>query len=295
MAQGYVRCGRCSNVFNAIVGLTDDRGALAQSGAQGTATTSIIRKAPSISDDEPGGTGRARTTPARSEAVYAEPDANEVKVPGGVRRAATAQRARRRAHQPRRPRRLPTTRAPGAVSFVAPPPGPPGRRLRRRRLRKALDVEKRYSDTEGIDTYSESELEFNPDVTDADEGVRRSRARHVQGRCHRQVPQVRDGRGAAATRRAAGGDERAPSGARPPAGTTQGRGSAAAPTAKSSAGAGAAKAAASAAGANGAASTARFKRLARKRPSVPMRQALTPLASTRAPPTQALPTAPLPA
>jgi len=26
VAQGYVRCGRCSNVFNAIVGLTDDRG-----------------------------------------------------------------------------------------------------------------------------------------------------------------------------------------------------------------------------------------------------------------------------
>src|SRR6185369_5463504 len=76
VAQGYVRCGRCSNVFNAIVGLTDDRGALA--GSQGTATTSIIRKAPSISDDPPAAQDSLGDT-GETEAVYAGPDANEVK------------------------------------------------------------------------------------------------------------------------------------------------------------------------------------------------------------------------
>src|SRR5579859_8276807 len=34
VAQGYVRCGRCSNVFNALARLSEDKGA---SQAQGTA------------------------------------------------------------------------------------------------------------------------------------------------------------------------------------------------------------------------------------------------------------------
>src|SRR6185369_7246285 len=76
VAQGYVRCGRCSNVFNAIVGLTDDRGALANPGT-GTATTSIMRKAPSISEDESASDPLSQT--GESEAIYAEPDADEVK------------------------------------------------------------------------------------------------------------------------------------------------------------------------------------------------------------------------
>src|SRR5437868_13311172 len=68
VAQGYVRCGRCSNVFNAIVGLTDDRGALANAGAPGTASTSIIRKAPSISDDAPATPQDALNDTGESEA-----------------------------------------------------------------------------------------------------------------------------------------------------------------------------------------------------------------------------------
>src|SRR5690348_15265468 len=71
VAQGYVRCGRCSNVFNAIVGLSEDRsgGANAQ---PGTASTSIIRKAPAIRDDPPheGGSPSDET-----ELVYAAPPA----------------------------------------------------------------------------------------------------------------------------------------------------------------------------------------------------------------------------
>ena len=71
VAQGYVRCGRCSNVFNAIVGLSEDRSGGANAQQPSTATTSIIRKAPSISDDPPH-EGLSSDTD-ETEALYAEP------------------------------------------------------------------------------------------------------------------------------------------------------------------------------------------------------------------------------
>jgi predicted Zn finger-like uncharacterized protein len=52
VAQGYVRCGRCSNVFNAIVGLSEDRSGNTPVQA-GTASTSTIRKAPALADMPP--------------------------------------------------------------------------------------------------------------------------------------------------------------------------------------------------------------------------------------------------
>ena len=70
VAQGYVRCGRCSNVFNAIVGLSEDRSGGA-GGQTSTASTSIIRKAPSIGDDPPHD-GIADT--GENESLYAEPE-----------------------------------------------------------------------------------------------------------------------------------------------------------------------------------------------------------------------------
>jgi predicted Zn finger-like uncharacterized protein len=71
IAQGYVRCGRCSNVFNAIVGLSEDRSG--GSGTQpGTASTSIIRKAPSITEDD--ATRELLTDTGETEAIYAEPE-----------------------------------------------------------------------------------------------------------------------------------------------------------------------------------------------------------------------------
>jgi len=167
VAQGYVRCGRCSNVFNAIVGLTDDRGALG-SGAQSTATTSIIRKAPSISEDEPPADPLSQT--GESEAIYAEPDAEEVK----FQEVFTEPVARTQAPTPA-PKTPPAAagpppapRAPAPISFIAPPPGPPIKAPEPTApAKKSLDAEKRYSDTEGIDTYpQDSELEFNPAVTD---------------------------------------------------------------------------------------------------------------------------------
>ncbi len=64
----------------------------------------------------------------------------------------------------RRPLPLRIRARPAPISFVAPPPA--RRESARATAAKALDAEKRYSDTEGIDTYPESELEFNPDLTD---------------------------------------------------------------------------------------------------------------------------------
>lgn len=165
VAQGYVRCGRCSNVFNAIVGLTDDRGALANSGSQATATTSIIRKAPSISDDEPAAQDGLGDT-GESEAIYAEPDEHEMKFQEVFAEPTPPTRSPARTPPPA-PSPSAETRATGPISFVAPPPGPTAKApATSTQTKKALDAQRRYSDTEGIDTYPESELEFNPDVTD---------------------------------------------------------------------------------------------------------------------------------
>ena len=170
VAQGYVRCGRCSNVFNAIVGLTDDRGALGNAGgaSPSTATTSIIRKAPSIADDklaDDESSDDPLSQTGESEAIYAEPDEDEVKFQEVFTEAPKRTPAPTRAPAPQAP---PTpARTQGPISFVAPPPGPQAKTSPPASPSpKMLDAEKRYSDTEGIDTYPESELEFNPDVTD---------------------------------------------------------------------------------------------------------------------------------
>src|SRR5262249_34135807 len=61
VAQGYVRCGRCSSVFNALARLSEDRGAAAAEGA-----------APAVGTEEraPAATARA---PARGSAGPASP------------------------------------------------------------------------------------------------------------------------------------------------------------------------------------------------------------------------------
>lgn len=81
VAQGYVRCGRCSNVFNAIVALSEERQAAAGSGADAgavtgsTASTSIIRQAPSLAEDIASDDPLSVTS--ETEILYAEPDADE--------------------------------------------------------------------------------------------------------------------------------------------------------------------------------------------------------------------------
>jgi predicted Zn finger-like uncharacterized protein len=113
VAQGYVRCGRCSNVFNAIVGLSEDR-----SGGSGgpTASTSIIRKAPSVGDDPPH-EGIADT--GENESVYAEPARNPQEV--------TSQEVFVEAPQPAPAAKTPPKSAapPAAPSRPAPKAPPP--------------------------------------------------------------------------------------------------------------------------------------------------------------------------
>src|SRR6185369_1291746 len=102
-----------------------------------------------------------------SEAVYAEPDANEVKFQEVFAEPTPPTRSPARTPPPT-PAPTAETRT-QAISFVAPPPGPPVKApapASATQTQKALDAQKRYSDTEGIDTFSESELEFNPAVTD---------------------------------------------------------------------------------------------------------------------------------
>src|SRR5579859_217335 len=41
VAQGYVRCGRCSNVFNALARLSEDRGAAAAASSNGQTSTGV--------------------------------------------------------------------------------------------------------------------------------------------------------------------------------------------------------------------------------------------------------------
>ena len=108
IAQGYVRCGRCSNVFNALIGLSDEQQAVlareAASADAGLAPQSSPAEEPAeaISDaalefdptqtdvsevfieprlDEPGGTGSFESITLRSEeepaAAPPQPDAPE--------------------------------------------------------------------------------------------------------------------------------------------------------------------------------------------------------------------------
>jgi predicted Zn finger-like uncharacterized protein len=151
VAQGYVRCGRCSNVFNAIAALSEDRGQQGSSQSSGAASTTVIRKAPSISDDPP---PDPLSDTGESEAIYAEPERNpdEVKFQevfvepeAFVNRPTGGSSAK-----------APASRAAAPASKAAPPPPkktPP----------KPPASEPRYDDNSEI---PESALEFNPAETD---------------------------------------------------------------------------------------------------------------------------------
>jgi predicted Zn finger-like uncharacterized protein len=92
VAQGYVRCGRCSNVFNAIVGLSDDRqakaaraAANAQRQAPAAATPPAPRPAPPAPPPPPPRTPPKQEPPVddtattgENEVIYAEPEPMDV-------------------------------------------------------------------------------------------------------------------------------------------------------------------------------------------------------------------------
>src|SRR5882724_5142863 len=53
VAQGYVRCGRCSNVFNALARLSEDRQAAAAAAAQAQASQEAAPKSAPASPQRP--------------------------------------------------------------------------------------------------------------------------------------------------------------------------------------------------------------------------------------------------
>ena len=134
VAQGYVRCGRCSNVFNALARLSEDRAAApntsqapAQASPQAPAQAPAPPPAPTP-PPKPDASGTFRTK--------ATPDANGTKprpVDGTFRTRAVPDTSA--SAKPRQP-----------TSPAAPPPSEP----------------KRYDDN----SIAEEDLEFNPDSTD---------------------------------------------------------------------------------------------------------------------------------
>ncbi len=134
VAQGYVRCGRCSNVFNALARLSEDRtGAVNAAQAQASAA----RPAPTPPKSEVSGTFGTRSTPEAS--TTAKSDA-------AAARAAQDSSASAKLRQAPPPAPAPTPAGQDAHASQAMHPPEP----------------KRYDD----DSILEEDLEFKPDATD---------------------------------------------------------------------------------------------------------------------------------
>jgi predicted Zn finger-like uncharacterized protein len=133
VAQGYVRCGRCSNVFNALARLSEDRQAAAAAAAQAQASQEAASKSPPASPQRPETSGTFRTS--------ATPDPSAT---GRTRIQDTSPSAKLR--QPPDP----SASAVRKAAQPAPAPAPPA------------SEPKRYDD----DSIPEEDLEFNPDATD---------------------------------------------------------------------------------------------------------------------------------
>ena len=144
VAQGYVRCGRCSNVFNALARLSEDRQAAAAAAqAQASQEASSASKPPPASPQRPetSGTFRTRTTQ--------DPSAT-----GRTRIEGLSASAKLR--QPPDPSSTSAVRKPAQ-------PAPPGQDARASHAMHPPPSEpKRYDD----DSIPEEDLEFNPDATD---------------------------------------------------------------------------------------------------------------------------------
>src|ERR1700753_4187402 len=76
VAQGYVRCGRCSNVFNALARLSEDRGAppaAAQTGQTSTGVHPQPQQGAAPSPAQPQPPAPARQPQATGAFVYPKP------------------------------------------------------------------------------------------------------------------------------------------------------------------------------------------------------------------------------
>ncbi len=148
VAQGYVRCGRCSNVFNALARLSEDR--------TGATTQASAPKPPqSPPRSEVSGTFRTKAPPDADSSTAREPD-----VAANTKASATSKNrqpevtVQTRAAQDasasaklRQPAASPPAPAPTPASTPPPSPAP---------------EPKRYDD----DSIVEEDLEFKPGATD---------------------------------------------------------------------------------------------------------------------------------
>jgi len=139
VAQGYVRCGRCSNVFNALARLSEDRqAAAAAAAAQAQAESS--------------GQGARAAQTGTSKAAPPTQQRPESSGTFRTRSPDPSPTGRTRIEDPSASGKLRQPTDPSSASAVrkAPPPPPPP------------SEPKRYDD----DSIPEEDLEFNPDATD---------------------------------------------------------------------------------------------------------------------------------
>src|SRR5450432_3794768 len=73
VAQGFVRCGQCTNVFNALLGLSDER----QQAAPATPPEEIASEPPAVADDASIEQTSLEYNPAAADVsdIFIEPEA----------------------------------------------------------------------------------------------------------------------------------------------------------------------------------------------------------------------------
>ncbi|HEY6482784.1 MAG TPA: DUF3426 domain-containing protein [Steroidobacteraceae bacterium] len=141
VAQGYVRCGRCSNVFNALARLSDDRnaGAKAQSAAKPPATS------PATSPATAPGTATTVAPAAPATPTVSAPTATLVSARSGAPAASPLPSPAPAATRASVPAASPP--APSATATPAPVPPP-------------------EESESPEDSFTDDSLEFHPDSTD---------------------------------------------------------------------------------------------------------------------------------
>jgi predicted Zn finger-like uncharacterized protein len=168
VAQGYVRCGRCSNVFNALARLSEDRSAAANAAGSQTpqapsspgvqprpsqpATSPAPPSQPAQSTAPPPSAPPARPTQPTTSFTYTKPPDS----PAPTRQpqsAAPSQPSASPARGPAIARPIQQPAAPAAAATKPPPPAP----------LRAL------ADSDDDDPIPEDALEFNPAAADVNQ------------------------------------------------------------------------------------------------------------------------------
>jgi predicted Zn finger-like uncharacterized protein len=144
VAQGYVRCGRCSNVFNALARLSEDRQAAA-----------AAAQAQSSPDPKPAPTSQQRPDTSVSSRTRLIPESSST---SKTRQSPDLSGSAKF--------RLPADASAPATRKAAQPPAPPGQDARASHAMHPPppppSEPKRYDDN----SIAEEDLEFNPDATD---------------------------------------------------------------------------------------------------------------------------------